>query len=232
MTRQSDEVNHLAAALVAFQAEMGTVPKESVNPFFKSTYADLAACVKAATPLATTHGIAVTQHIGMGFLTTRLWHASGQWIEEDMDLTPVKEHDPQAQGSAITYARRYAYCAVLGIVADKDDDAEGAMRRSESTQRAPGARQSLAAPQPTHEVVNGEQIPLDVPMESHREGPPSDLPTDKQRNYARSLLKGAGLVDIGDIGDWFDTNNLGNWTGSLNNITRAQCSQIINLLKP
>jgi hypothetical protein len=221
MTRQSNDVNHLAAALVAFQAEMGTVPKESVNPFFKSTYADLAACVKAATPLATTHGIAVTQHIGMGYLTTRLWHASGQWIEEDAELAPIKDHDPQAQGSAITYMRRYAYCAALGIVADKDDDGNAASK--------PGT--SFSAPR-THEEVNGEPIPLDVPMQSTRSGPVSDLPTDKQRNYAKALLKGAGLETDEQIKGWFEINVMGAWPGSLANITKAQCSQAIDLLKP
>ena len=227
MTRQSDEVNHLAAALVAFQAEMGSVPKSSVNPFFKSNYADLAACVKAATPLATTHGIAVTQHIGMGYLTTRLWHSSGQWIEEDMELPPVKEHDPQAQGSAVTYARRYAYCAALGIVADKDDAGEAAMKR-QSAPRTTGT--SFSAPVGT-EMVNGEEIPLPPPMETTRSGPPSDLATPKQRGYVMKLLDEAGIGDGDAFEAWFKINIPVPYPGSVNNLTKAHASAIIELLK-
>lgn len=222
MTRQSTEVNHLAAALVAFQAEMGAVPKESTNPFYKSRYADLAACVKAATPLATTHGIAVTQHIGMGYLTTRLWHASGQWIEDDMELTPVKEHDPQAQGSAVTYARRYAYCAALGLVADNDDDGEAASPRNRATYTPPAAQ---------YETVNGDEIPLGVPMESHRSGPPSDVATPKQANYAKALLLGIGLDTDEKRVTWFATNELGAWPDSFNNLSKAQASAIIERLR-
>lgn len=227
MSRQSDEVNHLAAALVAFQTEMGAVPKTSTNPFFRSNYADLATCVLAATPLATTHGIAVTQHIGMGYLTTRLWHSSGQWIEEDMDLTPVKEHDPQAQGSAVTYARRYAYCAALGIVADKDDDAEAAMKR-QSPARQAGT--SFSAPQ-EYEEVNGEQIPVVAPMETTRTGPPSDLATPKQISWAKRLLNDMGIGEGDALETWWAVNVEGAWPGMLNNMTKKQASTIIELLK-
>lgn len=222
MTRQSEEVNHLAAALVAFQAEMGAVPKGSVNPFFKSTYADLADCVKTAAPVATKHGIAVTQHPGIGYLTTRLWHSSGQWIEEDSELAISKEHDSQARGSAITYSRRYDYCAALGIVADQDDDGEAAMNRKPAFKR----------PQPEYEEVNGEQIPLDVPMQTTRSGPPSDLATPKQANYAKALLGGAGITEDQSLSAWFGTNGLGAWPGSFNNLSKAQASRVIELLKP
>jgi hypothetical protein len=85
------------------------------------------------------HGLAVTQGISFqqGFsdaaavlhdtLTTSLIHKSGQWIESEMPLHLPKQ-DPQGQGSAVTYARRYAYMAILGLVADDDDDGNAASR--------------------------------------------------------------------------------------------------------
>ena len=121
----SEQINELAVALVKAQGEFSAVPKTSVNPFFKSKYADLATVVETATPIVTKNGLAVSQHLAydgeMDTLTTYLIHNSGQYISSTMRLHLTKV-DAQGQGSATTYARRYAYMAVLGLVADEDDD--------------------------------------------------------------------------------------------------------------
>lgn len=122
----------LCAALVAAQAEFGTVKKDATNPFFKSKYADLPSVVAHASPVLAKHGLAVSQHIGWNgefdVLTTMLIHASGQYLTDTMRLHLVKD-DPQGQGSAVTYARRYSYMAILGLVADEDDDGNAASRQ-------------------------------------------------------------------------------------------------------
>lgn len=127
---QSEQINELAAALAAAQGEFSTVKKDSENPFFKSKYADLSAVVKTAAPVLAVHKLAVSQFISttvdgegnlVDTLTTWLIHQSGQYINDTMRLRLTKE-DAQGQGSAITYARRYSYMAVLGLVADEDDD--------------------------------------------------------------------------------------------------------------
>ena len=119
----------LSAALVAFQAEIGAVAKTSANPFFKSKYAALPDVVAHAQPLLAKHGLAVTQTIGfwntgdsvLDTLTTMLVHESGESLQDTMRLHLPKD-DPQGQGSAVTYARRYSYMSILGLVADEDDD--------------------------------------------------------------------------------------------------------------
>ena len=119
---QSESINELASALVAAQGEFSAVPKDSVNPFFKSNYAALPDVVKHATPILSKNGLAVSQIItDEDTLTTMLIHKSGQYIGGTMTLHLVKS-DPQGQGSAITYARRYSYMSILGLVADVDDD--------------------------------------------------------------------------------------------------------------
>lgn len=132
----SNEINELAAALVAAQAEFSAVPKGSNNPFFKSKYAALPDVVASASPVLAKHGLAVTQSISFQLvpggtcvdtLTTTLLHKSGQFIENEMVLHLPKQ-DPQGQGSAVTYARRYSYMAILGLVADDDDDGNAASR--------------------------------------------------------------------------------------------------------
>jgi len=152
----SQDINELAAALVAAQAEFSAVPKGSNNPFFKSKYAALPDVVASASPVLAKHGLAVTQGISFqrGFsdgadvlhdtLTTSLIHKSGQWIESEM-LLHLPKQDPQGQGSAVTYARRYAYMAILGLVADDDDDGNAASRPKVQTQPKP-------APTPAKEV--------------------------------------------------------------------------------
>ena len=130
---QSESIAKLSAALVKAQAEMSGAVKDSANPFFKSSYADLNSVIKAIKEPFAKHGLAYTQFPitgdnGIG-VTTRLIHESGEWIECGFFL-PLTKHDPQAAGSAITYARRYALQAMAGIPA-VDDDAEGAMNRTQ-----------------------------------------------------------------------------------------------------
>ena len=131
--RQSESITSLAAALVKAQAEMGGAVKDSSNPFFKSKYADLTSVVRAIKEPFAKHGLAYTQFPirddnGVG-VVTRLIHESGEWLEGEYIL-PMVKLDPQAAGSAITYARRYALQAMAGIPT-ADDDAESAMIRGE-----------------------------------------------------------------------------------------------------
>jgi hypothetical protein len=125
------ELNELAAALVAAQGEFAAIPKTADNPFFKSKYADLATVVLHTQPILSRHGLAVAQFPttldGEPALTTHLLHSSGQCMTDTMKLFAAK-HDPQGQGAAITYARRFAYMSVLGLVADVDDDGNHATR--------------------------------------------------------------------------------------------------------
>lgn len=127
--RRSESIGELAKALAAFQGEMPPVPKASQNPFFHSSYADLADVRKLSAPILSKHGLFVSQDPetidGADWLTSLLMHSSGEWTESSIKLT-VAKNDSQGVGSALTYMRRYAYCAILGIVADADDDGNAA----------------------------------------------------------------------------------------------------------
>jgi hypothetical protein len=131
----STELADLAAALIEVQKEVPKIPKTSDNPFFKSKYADLADVKTLADPIITKHGLAVTQWPSSNdkgdTLVTMLLHRSGQFIKSEMQLHLTKS-DAQGQGSALTYARRYAYMASLGLVADADDDGNRASQTQSS----------------------------------------------------------------------------------------------------
>jgi len=130
---KSESIAGLAKALLAFQAELPTVKKDATNPFFKSKYADLNGIWEACRPLLTKHDLALTQlhkfQEGQIILTTMLLHISGEYLTSDLLLTPAKANDPQSVGSAMTYARRYAMGAMLGVATEDDDDGEKAMAR-------------------------------------------------------------------------------------------------------
>jgi len=133
--KSSESINELASALCNAQGQMGGAVKDSSNPFFKSSYADLTSVIKAIKQPFSDNGLSYTQfpvsnEHGVG-VSTRLMHISGQWLEMEYTLPTVKK-DPQASGSAITYARRYALQSIAGIPT-ADDDAESAMLRGEKS---------------------------------------------------------------------------------------------------
>lgn len=127
---KSEQIDALATSLVKFQSEMVTVAFDKDNPFFKSKYATLSSLVTNSKPHLKTNDLAVSQLLGgEGGVTTILMHKSGQYIMDTLTLKPGKD-DPQGRGSAITYARRYAYAAILGLVSDEDDDGNAASKEA------------------------------------------------------------------------------------------------------
>lgn len=124
----SEKIDLISKALSAFQAECPVVEKDKNNPFLKSKYADLGNILRTINPVLGKHGLAVTQMpIGdQGDLITLLAHSSGQWIRSCYRMRPTK-NDAQSVGSALTYQKRYAVAAILGVPIDdeSDDDGEG-----------------------------------------------------------------------------------------------------------
>jgi hypothetical protein len=134
---QSESIGALAAALSKAQADITGALKDSQNPFFKSKYADLASCWDACRKQLAANNLCVIQTTDLDDITNRpvlrtiLAHSSGEWVRS---TTPIltKDDSPQAQGSGITYARRYALAAIVGL-AQIDDDAEAAQGRKPLT---------------------------------------------------------------------------------------------------
>ena len=138
---KSEQINELAAALAKAQGQIEGAKKSSSNPFFKSKYADLAECWNTCREALTANEISVIQmpeeinENGRLNITTMLAHSSGQYISSTLTMT-VTKLDPKAIGSAITYGRRYALAAMVGL-AQEDDDGEKAMARQEKKDKKP-----------------------------------------------------------------------------------------------
>lgn len=130
--KKSDQIDELVKALCAFQAELPSIRRDGVNPFHSSAYATFDHIVKIAAPLLSKQGLAVSQPMetlenGDVILNTMLMHASGQYMGSEVKLL-LDKRNMQGLGSAITYARRYSYSSVLGLVTDVDDDGNEAVK--------------------------------------------------------------------------------------------------------
>lgn len=162
----SDPLNELAAALAAAQAVIVGAVKDSENPFFKSSYPDLASVWDACRLPLSTNGIAVIQSPSTEgarvSVDTLLAHTSGQWVHGSVSVT-AKEDSPQAVGSAITYLRRYALQSFAGI-APIDDDGEAAHGRGNNGHTATPTPMSATVPTV---AVSGGATPSAVRGETH-----------------------------------------------------------------
>jgi hypothetical protein len=155
MVAKSESIKELSAALAKAQAEIKGAAKDSANPYFKSRYADLASVWDACREPLTKNGLAVSQWPSAEgpkvTVETILSHESGEWISRELTIT-AKEDSPQAVGSALTYARRYALAAVAGV-APEDDDGEAAQGRGGKLAAAHKALEATAE-QPTNGIKN------------------------------------------------------------------------------
>ena len=134
--KKSESIKQLAAALAVFHIKVDVIKKDANNPFFKSTYASLSNILDAIKiPLAESD-LSFSQHpMGENGLSTILMHKSGEWIGSHFTMKPVK-NDPQGIGSCITYMRRYALAAILGLNIDEDDDGNAASTPSKHSNSA------------------------------------------------------------------------------------------------
>lgn len=141
----------VAAAFVRAQRAFGPALKTSKNPHFKSRYADLAMCVEAVIDALHEQGIALLQPLrecadGVT-VETVLLHESGERLHGGTLHVPALKADPQAYGSAITYARRYSLMAACGIAPEDDDGNAGSGRRTDASQTRQNGAQQPADPE-------------------------------------------------------------------------------------
>ena len=152
--KTSNEINELAKALSAFQGEVENAAKNTENPYFKKNYADLAEVLNTVRPLMGKNGLSLAQFpsftgddaTGLLHVESILMHSSGQWMSEIFSIPINKGITPQALGSIVTYARRYAAAAILGV-AQEDDDGNAASCRTTATEtKKPETKKEVAAP--------------------------------------------------------------------------------------
>ena len=129
--QHSPTIGALAAALAKAQKHIKGALKDSTNPFYKSSYADLASVQDAIRDPLSDNELAVVQgassEAARVTVTTLIAHSSGEWISSALSAT-AKDESPQSLGSCVSYLRRYGISSLVGV-AQVDDDGESAQHR-------------------------------------------------------------------------------------------------------
>jgi hypothetical protein len=154
---KSEQINELAKALSAAQVEMNGAYKDSKNPFFKSNYADLKQVMQVFQSYYAPRGLAVTQLVGIGEITTVLMHSSGQFISTTCSLPVAKQNDPQSLGSSVSYMRRYSLSGLMGLY-QTDDDGEAGVGRGPKPEAATKHEVAVKPDQPHPEDGNPHAV--------------------------------------------------------------------------
>ncbi len=188
--KTSETIANLAAALAAAQAEIRAAEEDakalvqSDKAKYSYGYATLASVWDACRGPLSKNGLSVIQSPETTFaafaaddrgqqkfipptvrVTTRLMHKSGEWMESDITLRPDGD-TPQKIGSAITYGRRYALSAMVGVAPDDDDGSDASGVPTSFEQRGQRQQPPAQKPAPT-------QSPAAQP------GPPSPTPCNE-----------------------------------------------------
>lgn len=187
-----DGADQIGAALANAQAEMGSAIFNKKNPHFKNNYADLTSIREASIPVLSKHGLSITQvplmtpeYLSLGYfvLRTVLIHVSGQHLIGDY---PVAIGKAQVQGSDLTYAKRYSWSSIIGMVSDDDDDGE-AGRKSEPARLNGNARTVSASAGGTTETA--------------------ELSEEVAMTTITSLVEGIGNASsVDELNNWFKKN--------------------------
>ena len=123
------ELGEYQKAFTAFQSNLHAIKADSKNPHLKNKYMSFDTLCDTVRPLLTAQGLTFSQHLAGEYLITVITHTSGQFTASKMPFNPMDANrgtnSLQAIGGGITYAKRYALSAVLGVSVDKDDDANG-----------------------------------------------------------------------------------------------------------
>jgi hypothetical protein len=160
MINQSETIGALAASLAKAQGSLNAALKDSKNPHLKNTYADLTSIWTAAREPLASNELAVIQTTdddeGGQYLVTTLAHSSGEWIRGRLKIGTEGANKGvnlnQALGSSISYMRRYALAAIVGVIQDDDDgNASSGHSNTQQRQKAPPPR--FQAPDEKQEII-------------------------------------------------------------------------------
>ena len=150
--RTSEETTNLMKAMIASAPEIRSIAKSKQAYGYK--YATLDSLIDMLREVLPKHGLWFTQiptrSEEESVLTTRVFHESGEWLEDSILMTDTelqgKANDTQKLGASITYFRRYVLSSIFGVSADEDVDGNLASKE----------RPRQARPQPTAQKIDSK----------------------------------------------------------------------------
>jgi hypothetical protein len=137
--------NLINESLLEAQRNIGAAVKGAENPFFQSSYADLATVMEVVKAPLNNAGLSITQELEVGYndvtgvpfniVSTTLRHSSGETIASSVVVPEVK--DIQKLGAAITYLKRYSLQALLFVPTEDKDGEELMTRKTPAPRKKP-----------------------------------------------------------------------------------------------
>jgi hypothetical protein len=202
----SATITKLSAAFLLFQQKAISASKANINPHFRTKYAGVNEVLEAVLGPLTENGLTVLQFPdGEHGLTTRLQHVSGEYMQASYPMKP-SQATPQGVGSAMTYARRYALVAILGLGTEDDDGNAGSQAPKAAAQPAAAPAPSAANPEPLRAELRRILTALDEALgkdtDPRRTSAWDMLPTLKVGQLERSLdLFKPQLAQLAETGE-------------------------------
>ena len=225
MKRSSETIGAIAAALAKAQAELtnpekslvatirASGPRETDQTFRYATLSSGLDIVRKALgghEIATVQTTAIDNEAGLIRLTSTLAHASGEWLSSEWPVCPIAETSaPRRMGAALTYARRYALFALVGIAGEDDLDApdlaEGAKANAAAEADDAGIPAPLGSP-PAAEAGRSTTAALRGKEKLSNPGRVL-LGTEELAALRERLLAGLGQLQSADeAADWVHAN--------------------------
>ena len=204
--KQSDSITNLLRSLISAQLLISAaVTKDAANAMFSSQYATLGAVISATKTILLSENIVVLQSPGEYLdhkvsVTTRLYHGSGEWIE-GVCSSPLEHADPQGFGSAVSYLRRYALTAMLGLY-QADDDGNTSSARKPASVVSTSPATTTTGTTSTAKTTNDKTAPtvdaLNLKLEQWKKNIANASPERLAlaKDTAKSVFTGAALTDI------------------------------------
>jgi len=188
-------INEIGAAFAKAQLELQNPPKNKENPHFKSKYVDLSDGLEVIRKTFGKHGLSFVQatkaHENVIILHTRIIHSSGQWIESTYPVSGLEKH--QAMGSALTYARRYALFAMVGVAGEDDDDGNSAAEAKPVIKAKP---KNVVSPEDSEKIYNSmiQVINMAKTLDDLK-----NWATDEKNKSAKSLMLAEHQSSISEL---------------------------------
>jgi hypothetical protein len=143
---QSETITDLIQSMVKFQIafQNASLKKDAKNEHLRNGYVSLDNLLNVIRPILSENNLVIVQSLAGDYLTTVLYHASGQFIGSNMPFTPMNgskvTNALQELGGGITYAKRYSLSALLQISVDVDNDGQDSKLKSEQLKKAPAKK--------------------------------------------------------------------------------------------
>jgi hypothetical protein len=194
---KSETTKEIFAALAKMQFSLQSVPKSQQGHGYK--YADLAGCIEAAKQPLRDNGLAVTQMMGLAeggtTLITLLTHESGEYIGSEFLMEKAVLHGgagnnpAQAMGASITYMRRYAYAAILGLAQEDTDAANGEQPKGSKSKSDKSAASKAYNDAKTQPITDAQRKHLQAFYSNHPDFPDRDSRIASLTKFCHRTIK-------------------------------------------